>query len=280
MAILVDSNQLFISGIMANLTPRDKLEEGLVRHIVLNTLRSNVKKFKEYGEIIICCDNKKYWRKEYFPYYKAHRTKDREKSDWDWGMIFRVLNVLRDDLKTHFPYKVIDVDGAEADDVIGTLTPRLALHEPVLILSSDKDFIQLQKYNNVKQYNPMLNAFVTSQDPKKDLKEKIIRGDRGDCITNIFSDEVSILEGKRQKSISAKNLEIWMDKSPEECFEGIVLERYKRNEVLISFDFIPEEIRQNIVNVYETVEKGNKQKLYNYMVENKLISLLEVIDEF
>ena len=280
MAILIDSNQLFISGIMANLSPRDKLEEGLVRHIVLNTLRANVKKFKDYGEIIVCCDNKKYWRKEYFPHYKAHRTKDREKSDWDWNMIFKVLNGLREDLKMYFPYKVIDVDGAEADDVIGTLAPRLASNENVLILSSDKDFIQLQKYPNVKQYNPMLNIFVTSSDPHKDLKEKIIKGDRGDGIPSIVNGDTVIVEGIRQKPISAKKLESWLDADPKTALEEEFYRNYIRNDTLINFENIPEDIRLNIINEYDTVEKASRQTLYTYLIENKLISLLEVIDEF
>ena len=279
MAVLIDSNQLFISGIMANLSPRDKLEEGLVRHIVLNTLRSNVKKFKDYGEIIVCCDNKKYWRKEFFPYYKAHRTKDREKSDWDWNMIFKVLNGLREDLKEHFPYKVIDVDGAEADDVIGTLTPRLASNEKVLILSSDKDFIQLQRYDNVKQYNPMLNIYVTSTDPKKDLKEKIIKGDRGDGIPSIVNPDTVIVEGIRQKPISAKKLAAWLETDPK-TLDDEIYNNYIRNDILINFDNIPEAIRSSIVTEYDSVKAAPKQKLYNYLVNNKLISLLEVIDEF
>ena len=205
MAILVDLNQVMISGLLSQVSPKEKLEEDLIRHIVLNTLRSNVKKFKEYGEVIICCDNKHYWRKDYFPYYKAHRTKDREKSDWDWGMIFKVLNMLRDDLKTHFPYKVIDVDGAEADDVIGSLVQEYYHQEKILILSGDKDFVQLQKYPNVKQYDPVQKKFRTTDDPARFIKEHIIRGDAGDGVPNFLSTDNCLVVGDRQKPVDRKS---------------------------------------------------------------------------
>lgn len=283
MALLIDANQVFISSILSfvSVNKTKVLEEDLVRHVVLNALRGHVNKFKnEYGEVIICLDSRRYWRKDVFPHYKAHRKENREKSDLDWNTIFKVLNVLKEDLKANFPYKVIEVDGAEADDIVGTLAPRLAAHEKVLILSSDKDFIQLQKYPNVKQYNPMLGVYVTSKNPVLDLKEKIIRGDRGDYISNILTDITDFLEGKRQKSISAKNMELWINKDPKECFDEASYERFERNRQLIDFDYIPEDIKIEIVNQYEIPKAGTKQKLFKYLVSKRLTSLLECINEF
>ena len=155
--ILVDLNQVLLSGLMAQIAGQKKLklEEDLIRHMVLNVLRTHIKKFKnEYGQVVLCCDNRKYWRKEIFPHYKAGRKKAREKSDLDWHLIFDMLAKFKQELKENFPYKVIDVEGAEADDIIGTLTPLYASSQNILILSSDGDFHQLQKYSSVKQYNP------------------------------------------------------------------------------------------------------------------------------
>ena len=181
--IIIDLNQVLLGGLMAQISNQKgvALDEELVRHMVLNTLRYNIKQFrKEYGpEIILACDNRKYWRKEVFPFYKAGRKKAREKSDLDWHLIFDMLAKFKLELKENFPYKVIDVEGAEADDIIGTLVPRHATHEKILILSSDGDFLQLQKYPNVKQYNPSQKKFIISKDPTLELKEKIIRGDKG-----------------------------------------------------------------------------------------------------
>lgn len=281
MAILVDLNQVMISSVLAQANPKQSLEEDLIRHIALNSIRANAKKFKsEYGNLILCCDSRTYWRKQVFPHYKAHRKAAREKSPLDWNLIFKVLNGIKQDLKDHFPYKVIEVDGAEADDVIGTLTPRLSAYEKILILSSDKDFVQLQKYPNVKQYNPMLGVYVTSKNPVKDLKEKIIRGDSGDGIPNTFSSDDVFVAGKRQSPVSNKKLFEWLEQDPRICFTEEVYRNYQRNDILINFDNIPETIRQNIVDTFEAAETSSRQKLYKYMVEKKLINLLEVIDEF
>jgi len=166
--ILVDLNQVLLSGLMAQIASQKgvKLEEGLIRHMILNIIRTHLKNFrKEYGEVVLCADNRKYWRKEFFPFYKAGRKKTREKSDLDWHMIFDMLSKFKQELRDNFPYKVIDVEGAEADDIIGTLVPRHIMHENILIISSDGDFLQLQMYNGrsdytVKQYNPAQKKFL------------------------------------------------------------------------------------------------------------------------
>lgn len=280
MAILVDLQMVMISGLLAQVNSRQKLEEDFIRHVVLNTLRSNVKKFREYGEVILCCDSRNYWRKQIYPHYKAHRKNAREKSPLDWNMIFKVLNRIKQDLKDNFPYKVIEVDGAEADDVIGTLAPRLSASERVLILSSDADFKQLQRYDNVKQYNPMLGIYVTSKHPTKDLKEKIIRGDKGDGIPSILSADDVFVAGRRQPPISKKKLDVWLENNPKDCLSEEEYRNYIRNDTLINFDNIPTAIKENIIKEYDESKPSTKQKLYKYFVENKLISLLECIEDF
>lgn len=281
MAILIDLQMVMISGLLAQVNKKQQLEEDLIRHIVLNTLRSHIKKFKDFGDVILCCDSKNYWRKSVFPHYKSHRKEAREKSPLDWNLIFKVLNNIKKDLKEHFPYKVIEVEGAEADDVIGTLAPRLSAHEKVIIISSDADFKQLQRYTNVKQYNPMLGIYVKSPNPVKDLKEKIIRGDKGDGIPSILSSDDVFIMNKRQSPISTKKLVEWIEQDPKDfCESEEVYRNYKRNDLLINFDNIPENIRNEIVVEYESAKPATKQKLYKYFVENRLVNLLECIEEF
>jgi 5'-3' exonuclease len=265
-----------------NSNPKEKLDENLIRHMVLNSLRSYIRQFKsKYGEIIIACDSKKYWRRDVFAFYKSNRKKDREKSDFDWHLIFETLNKIRDELKENFPYKVIDVEGAEADDVIGVLAPRLASNGEVLILSSDKDFVQLQKYDNVIQYSPILKKFVQVDNPAQYVKEHIIKGDRGDGIPNFLSPDNTFALGERQKTINKKKLEEWINKSPEEfCITEVMLRGYKRNQMLVDLDFIPETIQSAIVSSYETTKAGNKQKMLNYFIDKKLRNLIECLDEF
>jgi 5'-3' exonuclease len=265
-----------------NSNPKEKLDESLIRHMVLNGLRSYIRQFKsKYGEIIIACDSKKYWRRDVFAFYKSNRKKDREKSDFDWHLIFETLNKIRDELKENFPYKVIDVEGAEADDVIGVLAPRLASSGEVLILSSDKDFVQLQKYDNVIQYSPILKKFVEVDNPAQYVKEHILKGDRDDGIPNFLSPDNTFALGERQKTINKKKFEEWINKSPEEfCITEVMLRGYKRNQMLVDLDFIPETIQSAIVSSYETTKAGNKQKMLNYFIDKKLRNLIECLDEF
>jgi hypothetical protein len=283
-AVLIDLNQVLISNLMQqiNSNPKIKLDENLIRHMVLNSLRSYIKQFKEkYGNIIICCDSKKYWRRDVFPFYKSNRKKARDESGFDWTLIFETLNKIRDELKENFPYKVIDVEGAEADDVIGVLSARLSSSEDILILSSDKDFVQLQKYPNVTQYSPILKRFVTADNPHLYVKEHIIRGDRGDGIPNFLSADNVFALGERQKVINKKKLDEWMKLKPEEfCVNENMLRGYKRNQMLVDLDFIPETLSAQIVETYENVKPGNKQKMFNYFVEKKLMNLMEVLQEF
>ena len=282
--ILIDLNQVLISNLMQQIgsNPKIKLEEDLIRHMVMNSLRSYARQFKhKYGTIVVACDSRKYWRREVFPFYKAHRKNDREKSSLDWHLIFEVLNKIRDELKENFPYKVLEVEGAEADDIIAVLTTRMSPHEEILILSSDKDFVQLQKYPNVTQYSPILKRFVKSENPAEYIKEHIIRGDRGDGIPNFLSPDNTFVIGERQKVINKKKLVEWINSDPMSfCTTDIMLRGYKRNQMLVDLDFIPENIKEQIVSNYETVKPGNKQKMLNYFIENRLKNLIEVLDEF
>jgi hypothetical protein len=279
--ILVDLNQVLLAGLMAQIAnQKGKLDEHLIRHMVLNIIRNHIKNFKaEYGEVVLCCDNRKYWRKEFFPFYKANRKKNRDKSDLDWHLIFDMLAKFKQELKDNFPYKVIDVEGAEADDIIGTLAPRQSAHEKVLILSSDGDFLQLQNYKNVKQYNPSQKKYVKSENPLLELKEKIIRGDKGDGIPNIFSPGDCFVRDLRQKPITQKVLDKYLNEETVNWNDESAVAGYSRNSTLIDLKNIPEDIKTKIINTYEETQPA-KGKLLNYFIEHKLKNLMEVIEEF
>ena len=285
--IIVDLNQVMIANIMAQLgnhtnTP---IEEDLVRHMILNSLRSYKKNNKDYGEMVIACDDKKYWRKQQFPFYKANRKKAREESDVDWNQIFNCLNKIRDELKEHSPYRVIQVDGAEADDIIATLCIEfgtiLASGEKILILSGDKDFVQLQVYGNVEQYNPVLKKHIKCADPHRYLREHILKGDRGDGIPNIMSADDCIANGERQKSLPAKRIQYLTEIAdlstilPEEQ-----LKNFRRNEQLIDLHMIPEDIKTNVMETFKAQGGKTKHVLLPYLKEHKLNSLLDQIGDF
>jgi hypothetical protein len=284
--ILVDLNQVLLAGLMAQIanTKNVKLEESFIRHMILNIIRSHLKNFrKEYGEVVLCSDNRKYWRKEFFPFYKAGRKKSRKNSDLDWHLIFDMLAKFKVELKENFPYKVIDVDGAEADDIIGTLVPRHIMNENILIISSDGDFLQLQMYNGrskytVKQYNPTQKKFLISENPLDELKQKIINGDKGDGIPNILSPSDTFVREIRQKVMTEAKLTKFMSEHYTEYDENSKI-GFSRNQTLIDLRNIPGEIQSKIINNYEETVPV-KGKLLDYFIANKLFNLMEVIEEF
>ena len=282
--IIVDLSQVMISNLMVQLGnhTNTELEEDLLRHMILNSIRSYNQKFKnEYGEMIIACDAGNNWRRQTFPYYKANRRKNREKSELNWNQIFETLGKVREELKEYFPYRVIQIDGAEADDVIGTLVDKFGnTSEKILIMSGDKDFVQLQRYMNVRQYDPVQKKWRTTNDPDRFIKEHIMRGDTGDGVPNFLSADNTFVVGARQKPISQKKLDAWINMDPREFCDENMLRGYMRNQQLVDLNFIPENLRSQIVDEYEAQAGKGRSKLFNYFIEKRLKNLLESINEF
>ena len=287
--ILVDLNQVMISNLMAQIHGRGDIDvsEDLLRHMVLNSLRSYRNKFTgKYGELVICCDDTNNWRKKLFPYYKAHRKTARDESSYDWPHIFNCLNTIRDELKEFFPYRVIQVDTAEADDVIGVLCHEYGVElgegDPILILSGDKDFIQLQKFVNVDQYDPIRKRKIAHKDPHLYLVEHIVKGDRGDGIPNALSPGDVFVTGGRQKpvrqTILTKIIESIRicDAEEQDWYEG-----FKRNEAIIDLEFTPDNIKVQVLDQFlANDERISRPGLFNFFVSRKLNNLIENISEF
>ena len=282
--IIMDLSQVMISNLMIQLgnhTNAD-IEEDLLRHMVLNSVRAYNVKFKnEFGEMIIACDAGNNWRRQIFPYYKANRRKNREKSEINWTSVFETLNKVRDELKDYFPYRVLRVDGAEADDIIGTLAQTYGnTNEKILILSGDKDFVQLQAYMNVQQFDPVQKKWRKTNDVDKFMKEHIIRGDAGDGVPNFLSADDTFVVGARQKPISQKKLDQWLDTDPKEFCDENMLRGYLRNQQLVDLNFIPPDIKKEVLVQYEQQAGKGRDKLFNYFIDRRLKLLLESINEF
>lgn len=283
--IIVDLNQVMLSNLLMQLGNHTnaQIEENMVRHMILNSLRSYKVKFgSEFGEMVIACDNTNYWRKQIFPYYKANRKKNQEKSDMDWKAIFECMNRIRSELKEFFPYRVIDIESAEADDIIGTLVKNFGNEiggQPILILSGDKDFIQLHIYGNVKQYDPTRKKWISHNNPESFLKEHIMKGDSGDGVPNILSSDNTFVLGERQRPLTAKKMEKYLQMSPNEM-ETAIARNYFRNAQLIDLNYIPEDIREKVMDSYNKQANKDRSKLMNYFVANRLRNLTEHIGEF
>lgn len=284
--ILLDFNQVAISNLFQNLNLSKssslvKVEEDLLRHMILNTIRGIVQYNKDkFGKLVICCDNKIYWRKEFYPYYKSNRKRDRDNSGLDWESFFVSLNKIKAEIIEFMPYQVVDVHGAEADDVIAVLVKELHQTENILIVSADKDLSQLQKYSNVYQLNPITKKIIKIDDPEKFLYEHIIRGDSGDGIPNFLSDDDTFVTSKRQKPISTVKLEGWLSQKPEDYCDEKMIAGFVRNRKLIDFDYIPELIKNNVLESYNKEFVVDKNRMFNYFVSAKLKNLMENIQDF
>jgi hypothetical protein len=276
--ILLDFSNIIVGSIMvaSRVPDEERFSENFIRHLVLNSIRSYRKKHHEkYGEVVICTDYLSSWRKDAFPYYKAHRKIQREKQQKegvDWKALFEIISKIIGELEEYFPYKVVQIPHAEGDDVIAVLAKHLK--EPCLIVSSDKDFNQLYKYSTVRQFSPMRQKMLNGIDAERYLKEHIIRGDKSDGIPNILSADNCIVERERQKPITKKKVNEWIKN------ESWPEHHWKRNQELIDFDYIPPLLAHAIEQNYELQTPPNRSGLLNYFVKNKLKMLIEHIGDF
>lgn len=290
--ILIDYSQVSLANLLAfqkDLKAGSASDiENLIRHTTISTIKSYKKKYaKEYGDVVICCDGRNYWRRGFFEYYKANRKKARDASDLDWQLIFDTLSKIRDEIKANFPYKVVHIDTAEADDVIAVLTEHaqeFGSYEKVMIVSSDKDFKQLHPLGDVKQFSPIQKKLVTSKHDEihKQLIEHIVKGDAGDGIPNILTKDDHFVNGEgRQSVVSAKRLKEFFDNGFLACRNDEERRNWHRNQTLVDFKFIPESLKQEILNDYlNNKPKADKMTIMQYLMDHRCRLLLEELEDF
>lgn len=278
--ILIDYNAIAISNVV---TQRLDMDENLIRHMILNSLRLHRSKHKQkFGELVICTDGMKNWRYDVFPNYKFKRKDARKESTMDWQELFRITNMVLAELKENFPYAVVEHNNCEADDIIAALvenTQEFGKYEPVMIISSDKDFAQLQKYDNVSQYSPIKKRLIVEKTPRKQLMELILKGDQSDGVPNVLSGDNVFVDGVRQNPLRAKAVEM-LTHDPKAMGEE-VYRNYCRNKKLIDLSETPETVKQEIIYSYEQQDKwSNKGKVFPYLVSKNCRLLLENVQEF
>ena len=280
--ILLDYSQIALSNIIVQ-----KLnDESMIRHMILNSIRMYNKRYRdEYGQMVICADGMNTWRKDYFPYYKAKRRKNRDSSDQDWNEIFRILHLVRDEIKENLPYKVVHMEGVEADDIIASLvlqSQEFGMNEPIMIVSSDKDFIQLQKFNNVKQFSPIQKKMVKDDNPRTYLFNHIMKGDSGDGIPNVLSDDDTFVSDKTQSPLRKTRIAEWLENSDNlrNVMEETIYRNYQRNKKLIDLTEVPESIQEAIINNYNDQKVAMKMRVLNYLIKKRCNQLIKVVEEF
>ena len=280
--IILDMNQISLASLMMQLSMEKTkiVETDKVRHMILNSVRMYRSQFKEeYGEIVLAYDSKHYWRRDFYPYYKKNRKKARDNDNNNWEQIFECLNKIKQELKDYLPYKHLEVQGAEADDIIAVLAKNI--DEKMMIVSGDKDFIQLHKYKQVRQYSPILKKLVQGEDPIDYIKVHILKGDSSDGIPNVLSNDNVFVEGIRQRPLSKKKIEAWKEGE----FEGTtatqeVMRNYERNKTLIDLDNVPVELSENILKTFHEAPCGDRSKILSFFINSKLKELTESIGDF
>jgi len=285
--LLIDYNQVCISNILQQTSNGNEMNEDLIRHMVLSSLLLYRKKFPDYGEMIICCDDQDYWRKEIFPYYKASRKAGREKSAIDWKLLFNILHTIQEELSQSLGLTVVKVSRCEADDIIGILTIenggdwfQTKDTEKIIIISGDKDFPQLQRYGNVEQYSPIAKKMLRESNPAQFLHTHIMKGDSGDGIPNFLSDDDVFVTDKRQKPIRTKKLNVWREQKPEDFCDDDMLAKYKRNQSLIDFNYIPEAYKTSILKAFDLAQNNRNRDIMKYLMSKSLKQLTERAQEF
>lgn len=293
--IIVDYGILSTANISvwARQNPGQPVNIDMIRHMILNSLRGLNSRFsKEYGQLVLACDANSNWRRKEFPYYKIHRAKIKEESVLDWKTINIYFEQIREEMALYLPYPILHVDNAEADDIIATLVMDRGVDnrnkmaweettgEPLLVVSKDHDFKQLHKFSNVKQYDSSAQKMIDVSNPERYLFEHIVRGDRGDGIPNILSPDNCLAIGQRQKSVFDKKLDEWYGQDWQQFCTEDMYKNVLRNEQLICFDKIPNEIRENVRVAYTAQSGKTRKHLMNYFVKFRLRNLLENLQDF
>lgn len=279
--ILMDFSGIAVATIAVNKVN----DENMLRHMMLNSVRMYNKKFRDqYGQMIICCDGANNWRRGYFPQYKANRRKSRDDSGFDWAEAFRIMHKVKDEIKENFPYKVIHLEGCEADDIIGTMvehTQEFGQYEEVMIVSSDKDFLQLQKYGNVRQWSHILKKEIKDPHPKLNLIDKILSGDTGDGIPNVLSGDDTFVNGERQTPLSKKKKQAIIEdlSDGELLYAASWYRNYQRNETLIDLTKTPNDLKNKIVDEF-WITVFNEGKALPYLINNNMKQLIGSVEEF
>lgn len=295
--IALDFSGIMFAAIHVDIAGGQTPHREYIRHLVLNSIRAiNLKYRDRFGELFIIMDGHS-WRRKIFPLYKYVRGMGRNVGDNDWKEIMDIILDIQEELKENLPFPVLKSRFAEADDIIGYLCQTVK-HEEILIVSNDKDFGALLKYNNVHQHRPLDNKkknceFVTIEDPEFFEFELIVRGDEADGVPNIFCRDSWFKEkyeakvrnepfGERSPSVYVKDLAEWYkaysqggDTALRTLFntkDTEIWSRFTRNRKLISLDLkhIPEQVQREIQHEIDNVVRNPMHKMIKYFMDNRM----------
>ena len=245
----------------------------ILRHVFIKNIISYVKEFKP-DRVYIAIDLGQSWRKQLSSIYKGQRKAARQKQDVDWDAFYGMMNKVTTELKENFPFYVLGIDTIEADDIIAHLVATEDSYVEKIMITCDRDYIQLLQHPNTKLYEPIRRKFIESINPLHDLEIKICSGDKSDNIPAIAhrwgekTAEKHILNGKLDLMLA----ETEADGSPCEMKRN-----YDRNKALIDFELVPKSILRQIDEEVAKYELASHKGLLKYLMKHKLTELIESV---
>lgn len=285
MILILDLNHIAYRSLYA--AQKDIIDVGwqYFKHIMFNQIFSLATKF-EATKIILAVDSKENWRKKFYPEYKGQRKENREENTAiNWNEFFNAFQEFVNDVKSYFPFYVLQIKYLEADDIAAIITKNFQ-NEPKIIVTSDNDYIQLLKYNNVKIYDPMKMTFKKCEDPEKFLKIKILMGDKGD---NIKAIKPKVGEKTAEKLVDNPELlkEIFEDQTvsykkqdgTEITFGEEYKNNYKLNSVLIDLNRIPDVFTKKVLEIIQNYEMPSGKEIAQYFIINKYRELTRRLND-
>jgi len=283
--LIFDMSQILFANLMAyvnnkHIEEKSQLSEDLLRHMILNTIRAIKSKYTQFNDVVIAVDSSS-WRYKIFKYYKAKRKAQRDQYQIDWKQAIDIFGKITSEIKDNFPYRVIKVENAEADDIIAQIAYLKGNETDIMIISGDKDLRQLQTNKRVYQYDPIRKRDIREDDPQQYLLEHILRGDTSDNIPNVLSDDDCLVtDGKRQTALTSQKMRTVIQQLDSGTVDKKTLAYYHRNDKLINLQNTPQPIKEEIVSQFEQQGGKTRSKLFKYFVSKQLTSLISNIQDF
>lgn len=271
---MIDANNLssrvFFTGPVGGYS--EKPDYDMMGYIIVDSIYRSMLKTKS-NEVIIALDSTNVWRKDIFPRYKESRKKQREKVKIDWSKFYGEQNKIFEDISRYLPFKVLQVDRTEADDVIGVIVLNYK-NKSFVIISTDEDYKQLLS-KRTKLYQPIKKKWVECSNPEKFIVMKCLDGQVKDGIFNVIT-PIDWPAEKRKPSLGEEKVRRIIDGGYEDWLvsEGAV-ERFDLNRKLIDFNCVPENIKKNIIEKYKNYKLPNLEEAYNFFKQRNFKSYLE-----
>lgn len=282
--IFVDWSQIAYKCLSSEFRAQEKLDKPAFKAAMFDKLMDYNNRFGDmFGGLCICVDDRTLWRRDIFPYYKAHRPKKRKQADFDINSMLDSVRELAQEMQNTAPFPSIRVRGAEADDIAGVLVSMFYRESNTILITGDRDWLQLCRYPGVTAFDPLKEKYITrtSKQSLNDLRLKIIKGDQTDGVPNVLSDDDTFVnESKTQGRLSKKFLTDVMTRwyeGPEKIFADRpeVIENFYRNTTMIDFCSIPDDIRESIYREFVRQRDASERLDFDESCQSLLNTLQE-----